>query len=105
MVTFGNIAATRGCCAKPAGGYWRRSMIYVDLLSVSVIERRRKSTHMVKNRIPDCHVAVCFRNASCLAFNNNEKLFKKKNIPTFDLIDRIPVHLRLRKMILIQLPI
>ena len=77
MATFGNIAATRGCCAKPAGGYWRRSMICVDLLSVSVIERRRKSTHMVKNRIPVCHVAVYLRYAACLT-TNNMKVAKEK---------------------------
>ena len=79
MATFGNIAATRGCCAKPAGGYWRRSMICVDLLSVSVIERRRKSTHMVKNRIPVCHVAVYLRNAACLTFNNMKAAKEKIN--------------------------
>ena len=45
-------------------------MICVDLLSVSVIERRRKSTHMVKNRIPVCHVAVYLRYVACLTFNN-----------------------------------
>jgi len=38
----------------------------LDLLSVSVIERRRKRTHMVRNRIPVCHVAVCFHHAACL---------------------------------------
>ena len=80
MATFGNIAATRGCCAKPAGGgYWRRSRMYVDLLSVSVIERLRKSTHMVKNRIPVCHVAVYLCNVTCLTFNNMKAIKEKIN--------------------------
>lgn len=38
----------------------------MEYLSDFVIERRRKRTHMVKNRIPVCHVAVCFQNAACL---------------------------------------
>lgn len=79
MATFGNIAATRGCCAKPAGGYWRRSMNTLDSLSVSVIERRRKSTHMVKNRIPVCHVAVYLRYAACLTTNNMKATKEKIN--------------------------
>jgi len=41
-------------------------MISLELLSASVIERRRKRTHMVNNRIPDCPVAVCSQFAACL---------------------------------------
>ena len=67
MATFGNIVSTLvGGVQNPAGGYWRRSRIYMDLLSVFVIERRWKRTHMVRNRIPVCHVAIYFRYVTCL---------------------------------------
>ena len=93
MATFGNIAVTREYCAKLAGGYWRRSMITLDSLSASVIERRRKCTHMVKNRIPDCKVVVYFRRAACLTIitKHANLLRNKGKKTTFGLIDHIPV--------------
>jgi hypothetical protein len=40
----------------------RRSMIYVELPSVSVIERRRKApTWSARLRMPECHVCACPR--------------------------------------------
>ena len=70
MTTFGNIAAILvGGVQKPAGGYWRRSRKALDSLSALVIERRWKRTHMVRNRIPVCHVAIYLRYVACLTYN------------------------------------
>lgn len=54
-------------------------MSALDLLSASVIERRRKCTHMVKNRIPVCHVAVYLRYAACLTTINMKAAKEKIN--------------------------
>ena len=54
-------------------------MISMDSISVSVIERRRKSTHMVKNRIPVCHVAVYLRYAACLTTKHMKAAKEKIN--------------------------
>ena len=51
----------------------------MDLLSVSVIERRRKCTHMVKNRIPVCHVAVYLRYVACLTTHTMKATKEKIN--------------------------
>lgn len=51
----------------------------LELFSVLVIERRRKRTHMVKNRIPVCHVAVYFRDAACLTTRTMKAAKRKIN--------------------------
>ena len=67
MVTYGNIVPTLvGGVQNPrvATGD-ARGWTWINY-PYSVIERRWKRTHMVRNRIPVCRVAIYLRYVACL---------------------------------------
>ena len=67
MVTYGNIVTTLvGGVQNPrAAAGDAREFTWINY-PYFVIERRWKRTHMVRNRIPVCHVAIYLRYVACL---------------------------------------